>query len=280
MISVRDGEDYRDRRLLAWSFLFSLLANVLVWSLSLHHWSFLRAQPVRPQDRELIVSSTSLRIEHRDKPQPQNNPHRVTAPPPRPQRQTVQPRQQPVRPRQPEARPREIAREIPNATPVPVAAPRKQSQSTLAQQLAQQQQAFSREVAQLHAQNNPLSVATITPQAPSSYHKSYVDVSGKDRNGVQAILIPIKHWFDGALSCYYVHYDAQFSNGGSETGDIPWPVCYPRDDDKMLPLDRMHSLPVPAPQPGYALPAGTYITPFLRNVYNSRDNPSQPQGPD
>lgn len=69
------------------------------------------------------------------------------------------------------------------------------------------------------------------------------------------------------MSCYYVHYYAQYSGGGSEEGNIPWPLCYPVDHDAMLPLDRSHRLPIPSPPVGYVLPAGTTLAPLLHAIY-------------
>ena len=105
--------------------------------------------------------------------------------------------------------------------------------------------------------------------------KSAFDISGKfERDGVEAILTPLKHWFDGDASCYYVRYYAQFTAGGTEQGNIPWPVCYPRTADRMLPLDRPHALPIPYPPPGFALKPGAYLTPLLRGIYGKHPNSS------
>lgn len=235
---------------------------VLVW------WSnaMLAIVPPHESEREYVVSSSTARIEHRSVPLP---------------RSRVAPAQQPVhvaeqRPRvqrRPVTKPHEIAHIVRNAPPEPH--PQRSANPTLAQQLAAQEEQFAREAQRLHAQNAPLSAATISPEAASAMRKQYYNLSGQyDREGVQAVLTPVKHWYDGDQSCYYVRYDAQFSGGGSEDGTIPWPVCYPRTADRMLPLDRTHALPIPYPPPGYTLPARAYVTPLLRGIYDKRPNPS------
>ena len=116
----------------------------------------------------------------------------------------------------------------------------------------------------------PLSIATIEPHAPSTFRRTYLDSEGRPQRTAQAVLIPLpgKHWIASGMSCYYVHYYASYSTGGSEEGNIPWPVCYPEAHDAMQPLDRPHSLPIPIPPPGYVLPPGTELQPLLSEIYN------------
>ncbi len=81
----------------------------------------------------------------------------------------------------------------------------------------------------------------------------------------------MRDWDDGALRCHYVSYNVEFSTGGSESGYIPWPLCLPRSHDVL-------SLPIGSPVPtedllpaaDYTLPPGTYLTPFLRWLYDRR----------
>jgi hypothetical protein len=274
LISAPDDRAER-RRDLAISALASGALNLLLWVLAIWYAGY-RAQLTHLDERqqEYVVSSTAqVRIEHRTVPRP-----RAVSPQ---THQPVAPRRAQVRRPKPQptaaSAPHEIARETQNAPqqPPPSARPREAQQSSLAQTLAQNEQSFAREAQRLHAQSNPLSAATMSPDAASAMRKSYFDISGRfEREGAQALLTPLKHWFDGNLSCYYVHYDAQFSGGGTEQGTIPWPVCYPRTADRMLPLDRTHDLPIPVPPAGYALPAGTYLSPLLRGIYERRPNPN------
>lgn len=215
------------------------------------------AQP-RERPEEFVVSSSAVRIERR-KPVPQ--PHLESAKPV-PQTRAQRPAIAYVRPRQRAPERKRHVVPSPNGNI---------QQAQLAEQIAQQEQAYTREAQRLHAQNNPLSVATLSPEQTSSTHKSTFNISGKlQRDGVEAILMPYKHWFDGGASCYYVRYDAEFTAGGSEQGLIPWPICYPRVADRMLPLDRPHPLPIPYPPEGFALKGNTYLTPLLRSVYERR----------
>lgn len=262
MITATDNPARRRRDLL-WAFLASCTINLALWAVAiwLSHLHVMMMPP-REREQEYVVSSSAARIEQR---RPVPVPRSATVVAKQPPAAVPQHRAHVVP--QPQRHPREIARTRPNAEP-------QQPQNTFSRTLAQQEQQFAREAARLHAANAPLSTATISPQAASAMRKQYVNISGDtEREGVQAVLVPLKHWFDGNASCYYVRYDAEFTGGGSEQGIIPWPVCYPRTADRMLPLDREHALPIPYPPAGFALPHGSYITPLLRGIYDKRPNP-------
>lgn len=264
MITVSDDASRDDRPRLAWALAASAVLNLLLWTIST--WFFgARVDMVRPNEREkLLVSSTSVRIEHRIVPQPHNEPTRSLPQPAHPhvaQRAT----------KQPPAQREEIARINPKAPPEQRAA---RKPATLAKTLAAQEQEFARESEAIHANNNPLSIATMAPEPPASYQRSYMDLSGRDQQEhVSAVLRVLSKFSTGTMHCYYVHYDAEFSSGGTDDGNIPWPVCYPKDNDAMLPLDRVHSLPIPAPQPGYVLPPGVELSPLLRDIYTGKIHP-------
>ncbi len=270
MITERDDRQQNDRAALAWSLLVSALLNLLVWMLAVGHWGMLLRSVTRPpKPQEFLISSTAVTIRHKIVPAPQHV-RSLARPPtqPRPQREPVQPRRAAV-PR-PEARPTELAHLVPNASPQPRSAPRRERPASLAQQLAAQEKTFAREAQRLSASNAPISVATPSHFTPSTYQRTYMDLNGKDpRESVTALLMPLpgRHWIANGMSCYYVHYSAEFSGGGSEEGNIPWPVCYPENHDAMLPLDHPHPLPVPAPPVGYVLPPNATIGPLLREIY-------------
>jgi hypothetical protein len=257
MITERDEERTAGRGALFWSFLASAILNLLIWATATSSFdlSFLRKLSTQePHQELLVVSSSAIRIERRTIPQPQSVPRISRAVPVR--RPRVQPQ------------PKEIARAMPSATPQPQQRKRERQQS-LASQLAAQEAMFAQEAARLNAQRSPISIATVAPQPPATYQRSFMDLNGAEgREQVEALLLPRQHWFTTITSCYYVHYYAQWSGGGSEEGNIPWPVCYPRDHDAMLPLNRPHVLPVPAPPVGYVLPPGTELTPLLREIYD------------
>jgi hypothetical protein len=253
------GDD--DGRVLALAFLLSILINftlipLLLW---LAGWRFLTLPVMHPE--ETIVMSSAIRLDKQTRPLPRS------IAPPKPSASQAKPQPHPPHPVRRQPPRHELARLQLNAPYQPPLTPQKPS---LASQLAQQQEQFARTAKQLHDQNNPLSVATGAPH-PSSLRYSYFDAPGKlHEEQAYAYLTPTKHWFDGNLSCYYTSYHTDFSGGGFEDGNIPWPICYPRNNDRMLPLDRPHPLPVPAPPPGFSLVQGTYLTPFLKDIFEGR----------
>ena len=263
MIS-EERDESANPRLLLWAFAASILIHALILPAAFWRWS-LSLISAQPPQREWVASSTAVRIEHREVPQPRSQPHRQPQPlTPRPQSAAA-----PAAVAPQAARP-EIARSAPTAPPQPQRSPDQPAQTSLAQQLEQQQSTFSQEVARLHSENAPLSIAS-KPEKPSAYRRTYFDVPGHAfRNEVQAILIPVRHWRAGSLSCYYARYVAQFTTGASEEGVIPWPVCYPANDDVMVNPPYPHDLPIPLPQRDYVLPPGTYLTPLLKTIYDRR----------
>jgi len=260
MVSRRRDDD---RRVLPWAFVLSSILHAILLPLALWWaWQRLPLTMVQQKPEVLVIQSSAVHFErqvhpvtktiapklpkHEEPPatQPEKHPEPALAQPPR----------------------HELAVLVPKAP----AQPHAPGMSTLAGQLALQERQFARTAAQLHAANNPLGV-TESAAAPSSLHRSYFDTKPAP-NGYYAILIPTKHWFDGDRSCYYTNYHTQFDGGGNEDGSIPWPICYPRNNDKMLPLDHPHSLPVPVPPAEFMLPADTYLTPFLKDIYDQRDS--------
>lgn len=252
----------KERRRLGWALLGSLflhfvLGPLLAWLFVLLMLRLLH--PTRPP--EFARSSTAITIEQRTVQRLQNqplhqaaaaksaalaHPNPLQAPPPR----------------------HELTREQPQG---PAQTPPSHERPSFGQQLAKQQQQFAKEVQKLHQENNPLAVGTSAPN-PASYQHSDVDASGAYTQTERdyAWLRPVQHWFSGGMSCYYATYDMSSSFGGTEDGTIPWPICYPRNDDRMLPLDRSHELPVPVPPPGFTLAKGAYLTPFLQGIYDHR----------
>lgn len=266
----RDKE--RGAKNLLWAFLASILIHALV--LPAAFWSWTRSVKLsqQPTQREWVVSSTAVRIEHRTVPQRRSNPT-----PPQPQPVPPQPRPVPPRPQreqqQPAAPRQEIAQTAPTAPPQPEKRPEHSPAPSLESQLERQEQTFSQEVARLHEQSNPLSIAAPREPPAATYRRTYFDVPGHShREAVEALLIPLRHWFASDMSCYYVRYIAQFTSGASEDGVIPWPVCYPANDDAMVNPPYPHDLPIPLPQRDYVLPSGVYLTPLLRSIYDRRSS--------
>jgi hypothetical protein len=233
---------------MAWAFLASILIHAIALPALL--WTWPKSLEIQPEPRERVLVSSAVRIERRPAPRPASRQaiaHVANAPPRR-----------------------EIARFTPVATPQPERSPPPPNRETLAQQLARQERMFSQEVARLNQKESPLSLASPL-QTPAAYQRSYFDAPGHSRrNAVVAVLFPLRHWNSQTLSCYYVRYVAQYTNGGSEEGVIPWPVCYPIGDDRLAHPTYPHDLPIPYPQRDYTLPPGTYLAPLLQSVYNRR----------
>jgi hypothetical protein len=268
MISQERDEKPRGRLLLLWATLLSVAIHALViplaaWLASIN----LTLVTARPPERETVVASTAVRIERRPMPQPRVR----VLPPSAPARSATRPRVE-QRAAPAAARPPELARESPSAVPQPTPQEiRRNEPATLEQQIAQQERAFSQEIARLRARDNPLSLATRAPAPPAVYHRTYFDVPGhRDVDAVQVQLIPLRHWYTSATICYYTRYVAQYTHGGTEDGTIPWPVCYPVNDDKIAHPPFVHDVPIPIPPPDYVLPAGTYLTPLLARIYAKR----------
>lgn len=273
MITESDGEQRNERGAFVLSLLASLVLNLAVWMLAIWGAGVQLKLPITEiKEPELIVSSSSIRIEHRTVPQPVSAHAKAVRPQPKAAaaHPVIQHAPVPV----PQARPTEIARIVPHASPQPHPARARSASTSLQQQLAQQEQMFAREAQSLNAARSPLSVATSGPVAPSSKQISWLDTSGRaeQRETVEALLEPLPghHWIADGMSCYYVHYFAQYGGGGTEEGNIPWPLCYPVGHDAMLPLDRSHRLPIPKPPAGYVLPPGTTLQPLLDAIYKGQ----------
>jgi len=210
----------------------------------------LRFAPKPQPTPEIVALTTIRRTEHRTVPQP-------AAPQP--------PSQRRQRPPQLQNRPARAAATVARravGTPPP--------ESSTQRFVRAEQVQLAAAAARINARRAPLALATIAPH-PQAFRRSIVD-SGQisNVNDAEAYLLPLHHWFTGEMSCYYVRYYASFSQGGNERGEIPWPVCYPRNHDELAHGPYPHSLPVPYPQRSYVLPTGTYLTPFMAEIYDRR----------
>jgi hypothetical protein len=268
------GDDRRSGRLLIWGLALSIAIHALLAAFS--SWVLLAKLPLfapKPQPREIVISSTAVRIERRRPvPRPRSRAVPQTRPEPVEPPQTARRPQPATRAAPPATRPHELARAAPTAQPQPSPAKIERSRpSTLEQQIAAQQRTFQQEVARLHAADNPLSIAPKARETPSTLHRTYFDVAGRrDLDAVQVQLVPIQRWVTGTMVCYYARYVAQYTHGGNEEGTVPWPVCYPLGDDRIANPPYVHDIPIPVPQPDYVLPPGTYLTPLLTRIYGQR----------
>ncbi len=271
-LDEQQQERSEDRTTLVWSLLVSggvnlMLWMVLAWTVALRTHAMAVAQD-QPKET-FTVTSSSLHIAQRTQPVPAQ-PHQSIDAQREPQQQR-KPQQAAARQAVPEprAQPTELARITPNGTPQPPSARRKQSQGTLAEELAQQQVAFQHETQQLNAQRAPLSIATIDPNeraaAQRSFQMDMPGMPGEPRRG-EGIIYPHEMYRDHGYDCYEGgRYSLRYVDGQLEHGDIPWRFCYPPRIDPFLQQYRAFDMPLPLP--GYRLPPGVQLQPAAKNWY-------------
>jgi hypothetical protein len=111
---------------------------------------------------------------------------------------------------------------------------------------------------------DPLAVPSTEPAAPKRYALDMAGSAGNLTHG-QGILRPIRSWQHDGYTYYYVSYEIVFSDGTSDSGDVPWPIRYlPADDPFTKPP---HTIPLPPPLPDFVLPAGTHLGRALRPYF-------------
>ena len=253
----------RAGRLLLWCFLLSILFHftagpLLAW---LFGARFAAAQK-QQQAETFTVTSSAARLERRPVPERPNFVHPPApqpAPRPVPQAQP-QPRQAPKR---------ELAKINPRAEiSVPHREPQRGPQTdSFSRQLAQQQQQFSRTIAKLREENNPIISAARPVTAPAATKRYVYNFAGNigSPNIGQGILIPLNAWKDGPWDYYYVKYWVIYPDGTNETGNVPWPVRFPQSQDPIK-LGWRH-MPLPGPLPDYVLPKDANLHPLVAFCY-------------
>jgi hypothetical protein len=247
---------------LFWAFVlsigFHLVAGpLLAWLLRARFIS--GAQQLQPVET-ISITSSALRFERR--PQPQRpSPIHPPAPQPKPRAVTKSaPEQAPHR---------ELARITPRAA---ISVPREtthhgpQTQS-FSQQLAQQQQQFTKTIARLREENNPVVGAAQPVSAPATTKRYTFNFSGSigSPNIGQGILYPTQAWQRGPWDYYYVRYWVLYPDGTSETGSVPWPVRFPQSQDPIKLGWR--TMPLPGPEPGYVMPPDVNPHPLVAFCY-------------
>ena len=224
----------------------------------------------RPPE-EIVAISSAVRIEHRARPVPAHNPiprpravqavPREPAPPaPKPVSKPA-PKPLPKAEKAPEhiatRRPREIAKIAYNAPAINQ------------QQLQAQTQSFQQTIAQARAANDPVAGAAtsnVTPEAPKRYA---MNVNGSfGTPAPEGVLYPLKRWVQGEYVYYYVRYLAEYADGTTEAGVVPWPIRFPASNDPFA-HDR-HRMPLPGPMPDYVASSGAQMQPLVKNCYDHR----------
>ncbi len=259
---IAASDERSGTRRLAIALILSAAIHTSLLPLALGGFRIPHEHPERAQPALIVTISSAPQIAPSERPAPRAIAAVPQYAPPARRAQPEPARAAPPRP--------ELARAQAHATPQParVAHPAHEAMQRIA--LARAEQRIAAYARALQAARDPLALPTVVP-SPASRHPAHFDVLGREQpHGVEALLTPIRHWYDGDRSCYYARYSATFAAGGNEDGVIPWPVCYPRSDDAMAHPPYPHRVPVPVPPPGYTLPSGTYLTPFLRAIYDER----------
>jgi hypothetical protein len=234
-------------------FFWFLLASLLLHALTA---SVIPAPPPQPiYERITTTISSALRIEKRTQPQramhrPVHRPQRIARAAPAPVAQVV---------------PQHITPRL-SHSPRPV--PQQSPQITQAQ-LDAQTRSFERTIAQAKAAQDPLAglaQSTVRPEAPKAYAFNIRSDVGANPlpNGT---ITPLRRWQRGAYVYYYTHYDIEYVDGETESGDVPWPIHFPLGAD---PFARGGRFPLPGPPPDYVAPADTQMNPFIKNCYDHR----------
>jgi hypothetical protein len=157
----------------------------------------------------------------------------------------------------------ELAREV-----VARASPEPPKRPTVSTNIERDEAGFSREVAQLNAQNNPHSIPTIDPSSQESKTKSYqfaIPSSLRGTDQGNGIITPTRSWRESGEDCYYGRYEFTYPDGAMEYGDIVWPFCFDPNSDPFR--QPPHPIPFPLPLPGFRLPADAQLPPIEKSVY-------------
>ncbi|MDQ6929377.1 MAG: hypothetical protein M3126_01745 [Candidatus Eremiobacteraeota bacterium] len=226
----------------------------------LARWRMMQGVPDR-----LVAVSSSIRLEHRTRPQP----HVPTRQPP------VKPRPQTRAERHIRAARAQIVlphiRPAAHGTPVPlVVKPVTQPAPREHTAIEKQTKQFEKAIAEARAAQDPLRVTPATPAARTHYR---LDMQGQDnplRTG-EGLLVPVKSWKEGGYDYYYVDYSVVFSDGTRDAGRVPWPIRYLPKDDPFANNYR-GKMPLPAPLPGWTLapdllPLNPTLRPYFPNIY-------------
>lgn len=214
---------------------------------------------------EVVYRTSTLEIAPRPRPIPRAVPHAHphVQPPARPVAAAI-PEKSVARPVQIEHR--ELARITPRAH---INVPR-----VTAVDSADQQAQYEKTIARLREQSSPLEgVADAAPPAPATpgpaKHFAF-DFAGMGASPhAEGVLTPIKSWKDGPYTYYYVRYWAEYPDGTTETGVVPWPLRYLPKSDPFL--RHWEHFPLPVPLADFALPSGTDLHPLVAFCYAHRD---------
>ena len=150
------------------------------------------------------------------------------------------------------------------------------------EQIAALESQFSRTIAQQRAMSQAMAAPTEQPQTMKRYAFQFQGRQGALRRGEGwlSTLSEFRCGPNGAFNCHYLHYEYVWPDGTYESGDVPWPVGYPRNADPWdPPPSRPIQLPLPPPMPGWQLTRD--IPPqnrILRSYFPDRYPDAKPPG--
>ncbi|HET7814812.1 MAG TPA: hypothetical protein VFL13_10615 [Candidatus Baltobacteraceae bacterium] len=129
---------------------------------------------------------------------------------------------------------------------------------------------YSKTIAKLRAANNPVAAAAQPVDVGAHTHNYSTDFStsiGTGGSG-QGYLNPVRSWHQDGYDFYYVHYEVEYPDGGTESGIVPWPIRYlPQADPFRLGI---HHMPLPGPLPDFVLTPDMVLHPLTKYCYEHR----------
>jgi len=218
------------------------------------------------QPEELIAMSSAVRLEKR------THPKKAEAPQNRPVSRSRKPAQ--VRRTQPIHRlavqlPQRAVAPLPRPTATTAAAKPAPSQAPAESPEQAQTRAFEQTIAAARVANNPLAGAANQNARPASVHHYRLNIEGTvSEPQPEGILYPLKRWIGGGYVYYYVHYVVQYTDGSTESGDVPWPIRFPLAADPFAHGQRR--MPLPGPPRNYVAGSDLSMSPLVKNCYDHR----------
>ncbi len=255
----------------ALSMAFHFIFVSLLVALAVH--SLLPTLTQKPP-QEIVAVSSAIRLEKRARPVPARRPvaqPRTVAVVRQPQRPVPKQTQsdKPVVRKQPVQR-RELSKIAKTATIAYAKTPAQAKTPTVnPAQLQAQTQAFQQTIAQAKAANDPVAGAAGNNVTPASNKRYTLNIEGNfGKPQPEGVLYPLKRWTQDGYVYYYVRYLAEYADGATESGIVPWPVRFPENADPFA--NGRHRMPLPGPMQDYVASSGGSMTPLIKNCYDHR----------
>ena len=155
------------------------------------------------------------------------------------------------------------------------------------EQIAALESQFSKTIQQQRAMSQALTaVPSAEPETMKRYAFQFQGRQGALRRGEGWLssLSEFRCGPGGSMLCHYLHYEYVWPDGTYESGDVPWPVGYPRNADPWDPPPaRPIQLPLPPPMPGWQLtrdipPQNRILRSYFPQVYPGVKGPASTDG--